>query len=297
MPDSALLSHYFYTAPGIRLHAKVCGPQDAPVLLLVHGFPEFWYTWRKVLPAFARSHRCVALDLRGFNLSSQPAEISAYRPQHLLADLRTVIAQLGGRVQAVVAHDWGGALCWSLAAQAPALMERLVILNAPHTLLFARALAHDSAQIAASQYMNTLRQSDAEVRLQADNYAGVLSFVDSLTTLCEEELEQYRACWRHGLRGGCNLYRASPLHPDTAEAPGQMAATLAALQPENFRVKVPTQVIWGTGDAALRPVLLEGLDDLVDDLRIHRIEGAGHWIPHSHAEVVVDVMRAFMPPT
>lgn len=294
MNTSALTSRYFYTQPGIRIHAKVCGPEGAPTLLFVHGFPEFWYAWRKVLPAFAGAYRCVAIDLRGFNLSSQPQAPSAYKPALLLADLQSVIAQLGGKVRAVVAHDWGGALCWGLAAAHPELMEKLVVLNAPHTLTFAKALAHDAEQIAASQYMNALRQPGFEKTLSADNFERLFSMVEGLSALGTEEQEQYRACWRHGLTGGCNLYRASPLFPDSADTPGRMATVLASLRSEDFGVRVPTQIIWGTSDRALRPVLLEGIENHVPTLRIDRIEGAGHWIAHSHSGAVIAAMAEFL---
>jgi pimeloyl-ACP methyl ester carboxylesterase len=113
-------------------------------------------------------------------------------------------------------------------------------------------------------------------------------------TLTEEDQAYYRACWRQGLTGGCNYYRASPLHPDTAETPGKIATLAAALKPEHFRVEVPTQVIWGTGDVALRPALLAGLEQHVADLRIHRIEGAGHWLTRNNAEEVNRITRDFL---
>ena len=126
-----LQTRYFDTAEGIRLHAKVCGPSadsGAPTLLFVHGFPEFWYSWRKQLAEFSKDYRCVAIDLRGFNLSSQPTEVAAYKPALLVADLCAVINQLGAPVHAVIAHDWGGAVAWSLAAQYPELMGKFVVL-------------------------------------------------------------------------------------------------------------------------------------------------------------------------
>jgi pimeloyl-ACP methyl ester carboxylesterase len=133
--ELALETLYFDTAEGIRLHAKACGPARAPVLLFVHGFPEFWYTWRRQLAEFSADFRCVAIDLRGFNLSSQPVDVSAYKPHLLVADLRGVIQALGAPVFAVIAHDWGGAVAWSLAAQHPEMMQNFVVLNAPHTIL------------------------------------------------------------------------------------------------------------------------------------------------------------------
>lgn len=291
--EPPLQSRYFDTAPGIRLHAKVCGPLGAPTLLWVHGFPEFWATWRRQLAVFSAHYRCVALDLRGFNRSSQPPEVAAYKPQRVLADLVAVITELGAPVQAVIAHDWGGAVCWSLAAQHPELMRQFVVLNAPHTLTFARALAHDAQQQAAAQYMLTLRQPGSEAQLAANDYQYLWDLLGSLT---QEEKAAYRECWRHGLTGGCNYYRASPLYPDTPDTPGRMAALAAALDPADFQVSVPTQVIWGTGDVALRPVLLEGLAAHVSDLRVHRIEGADHWLTRHHAEEVNRVIGQFLAP-
>ncbi len=289
--DLSLETLYFDTAEGIRLHAKACGPAGAPVLLFVHGFPEFWGTWRRQLAAFSTDYRCVAIDLRGFNLSSQPTDVSAYKPHLLVADLRAVIQALGAPVFAVVAHDWGGAVAWSLAAQHPELMRNFVVLNAPHTITFANALASDPGQQAAGAYMNVLRLPGSERILAKDDYAWLRELLGELT---DEELQSYRGCWAHGLTGGCNYYRASPLHPDTPDAPGRMAAVAAMLDPADFQVKVRTQVIWGTGDVALRPVLLEGLEDHVSDLRIHRIEGAGHWVTRRNADEVNRVIRRFL---
>lgn len=289
--DLSLETLYFDTAEGIRLHAKACGPAGAPVLLFVHGFPEFWGTWRRQLAAFSTDYRCVAIDLRGFNLSSQPTDVSAYKPHLLVADLRAVIQALGAPVFAVVAHDWGGAVAWSLAAQHPEPMRNFVVLNAPHTITFANALASDPGQQAAGAYMNVLRLPGSERILAKDGYAWLRELLGELT---DEELQSYRGCWAHGLTGGCNYYRASPLHPDTPDAPGRMAAVAAMLDPADFQVKVRTQVIWGTGDVALRPVLLEGLEDHVSDLRIHRIEGAGHWVTRRNADEVNRVIRRFL---
>jgi pimeloyl-ACP methyl ester carboxylesterase len=287
----ALQTLYFDTAKGIQLHAKACGPAGAPVLLFVHGFPEFWATWRRQLEAFSTDYRCVAIDLRGFNLSSQPTDVSAYKPHLLVADLRAVIQALGAPVFAVVAHDWGGAVAWSLAAQHPDLMRSLVVLNAPHTILFAKALASDPDQQAAGAYMNVLRRPGSERLLAKDDYAWLRELLGELT---DEELQAYRACWALGLTGGCNYYRASPLHPDTPDAPGRMAAVVTMLDPAAFQVSVRTQVIWGTGDVALRPVLLEGLEQHVSDLRIHRIEGAGHWVTRRNADEVNRVIQQFL---
>ena len=293
MDESSLETLFFDTADGIQLHAKACGAAGAPVLLFVHGFPEFWYTWRRQLAEFSRDYRCVAIDLRGFNRSSQPVDVAAYKPDLLVGDLRAVIGALGAPVKAVIAHDWGGAVAWSLAARHPELMDRFVVLNAPHTILFAKALATDPDQQAAGAYMNDLRRPGFESELAKDDYRFLRQLLGPLDG---QEAQAYRACWAHGLTGGCNYYRASPLHPDTPDAPGKIAAIAALLNPQDFYVTVPTQVIWGTGDVALRPVLLEGLGQHVSDLRVHRIEGAGHWVTRQNADEVNRVIRQFLAP-
>ena len=289
-----LKTRYFDTADGIRLHAKVCGPSravDAPTLLFVHGFPEFWYSWRKQLAEFSKDYRCVAIDLRGFNLSSQPSDVAAYKPALLIADLCAVINELGSPVHAVIAHDWGGAVAWSLAAQHPELMRKFVVLNSPHAITFARALATVPAQQAASQYMNWLRRPGSEAVLAEHDFKRMFAMLGELS---DEDRAAYRACWQLGLTGGANLYRVSPLHPDTPEKPGKMAVVAAVLKPEQFHVKVPTQIIWGTADRALLPILLDGIEQHVSDLRVHRIEGAGHWLARENATEVNQVIRAFL---
>lgn len=289
--ELTLRTRYFDTNEGIRLHAKVCGPEAAPTLVFVHGFPEFWYSWRKQLPEFAKDFHCVAIDLRGFNLSSQPTDVAAYKPALLVADLCAVINELGAPVHAVIAHDWGGAVAWSLAAQHPEKMRKFVVLNSPHAVTFAKALATDPAQQAASQYMNWLRRDGSEAVLAEDDFKRLF---DMLGQLSDEDRAAYRACWQRGLTGGTNLYRVSPLHPDTPSTPGKAALVAAALKSAQFHVTVPTQIIWGNADRALMPVLLDGIAQHVRELRLHRIEGAGHWLARENADEVNRVIRAFL---
>jgi epoxide hydrolase 4 len=282
---------FFVEHGDIHLHVVACGPRDAPPLLFVHGFPEFWYAWHHQLAEFSRDFRCYALDMRGFNLSSQPLDVASYKASHLVEDLRAVIAHIGGRVKAVVAHDWGGAVAWSLAAQSPQLMEKFVVINSPHAITFAHALAYDAAQIEASQYMNWLRAEGSEAVLAENNFERLIAMASIAN---EDDKARYRECWSRGLTGGVNYYRASPLGPDTEATRGTAAKVLAALKPEQFHVSVPTQLIWGTGDVALRPVLLEGIEAHVSNLRIERIEGASHWLLHENAPEVNRILRAFL---
>jgi epoxide hydrolase 4 len=289
--DSFFVARRCSVAGDIEIHVSACGPHDAPPLLFVHGFPEFWYAWIHQLNEFSKDFRCYAMDMRGFNLSSQPKEVAAYKANLLLDDLRAVIAHVGGHVRAVIAHDWGGAVAWSLAAQSPELMDKFIVANSPHTMCFAHALTHDAAQIEASQYMNWLRAEGSEAVLAENNFQRLVA----MTSLkAEDQRALYRECWARGLAGGVNYYRASPLRPDTPETPGTALKVLAALKPEQFRVNVPTQIVWGTGDVALRPVLLEGIETHVPGVRIDRVDGAGHWLLRENASEVNRLMRSFL---
>ncbi len=289
--QSLFVSRVCPVAGEVRLHVAACGPLDAPPLLFVHGFPEFWYGWIHQLTEFANNYRCYAIDLRGFNLSSQPQAVAAYKAPLLLDDLRAVIAHVGGRVKAVVAHDWGGAVAWSLAAQSPELMEKFIVANSPHTMCFAKALAHDAAQIEASQYMNWLRAEGSEAVLAENNFQRLAAMA---SLKAQDQRARYRECWSRGLTGGVNYYRASPLRPDTDETKGTAEKILAALKPEQFRVNVPTQIIWGTGDVALRPVLLEDIESHVPNVRIQEVEGASHWLLRENSREVNRCIREFL---
>lgn len=290
------MEHQYATINGIRLHYVTAG--SGPLILFVHGFPEFWYAWKNQLEEFSRDHRAVALDMRGYNLSDKPTELKAYRPKQLVEDLRALIEHLRGAPCTLVAHDWGGAVAWNFAARHPEYLSRLVIINAPHPIPFARALRNDPEQIAASQYMLLLRAAKAERVLSEDNYrrlaAMLAAFVDGPSPWpSEADLALYREAWAQpgALTGSLNYYRASPLHPPTAEEPGPAELEL---NPADFTVNVPTLVIWGERDRALRPVLLDGLESVVPRLTVKRIPEGSHWVVHEHPDEVNGLIREFI---
>lgn len=290
------MDHHHTSINGITLHYVTHGSGD-PLILFIHGFPEFWYAWHNQLLEFGRDHRAVAVDMRGYNLSDKPTDLKAYRAKNMVEDLRQLIDQLGGRPCVVVAHDWGGALAWSLAIAHPDYVARLVIINAPHPIPFARALKNDAEQIQASQYMLLLRSSKAERVLSEDNFRRLEAMLRSdfgdSSWLTDAALEQYRSAWSQpgALTGSLNYYRASPIHPASDDSPG---ANALDLDPNSFIVKVPTLVIWGERDRALRPVLLDGLDAVVPDLTVRRIPDGSHWVAHEQPETVNRVIRAFI---
>lgn len=303
MTHPAVIHHLqFATLPnGTRLHYASAGQRGKPLMLFVHGFPEFWYAWEAQLAEFGQSHFAVAPDLRGFNLSSKPAEVAAYRPRLIVEDLIEFIGALGYDRCIVVAHDWGGAVCWNLAIQHPGLVEQLIIINAPHPWLFARALAQDPVQQQASAYMNWLRKDGAEAVLAANEFARLASLLSGPDGppppwFAGETRERYLAAWSqpgeggsHPLTGGLNYYRASPLHPP---APGQAAADISRMDPEAFMVRVPTLVIWAENDRALPKSLVDGLERFVPRLRLERIPEGTHWIVHEQPERINRLIRS-----
>jgi pimeloyl-ACP methyl ester carboxylesterase len=295
------MEHFFAQVNGIRLHCAAEGDADAPLMLFVHGFPEFWYAWKGQLEEFGKDHRAVAFDLRGHNLSDKPEGVAAYRHKPLLEDLRQLIEYLrsgsNDKSCILVAHDWGGAIAWTFAAAFPQYVKKLVIINAPHTVPFARALASDPVQQEASNYMLLLRHAKAERVLAADNYERLLKMfchtVDGRSALTDGEIPLYRAAWSQpgALDCALNLYRASPLYPPTPEDPG---AAALKLDPVALTVRVPTLVIWGEADIALGMTLLDGLEEVVPDLRIKRIPESSHWVIHEQPQQVSAAIREFL---
>lgn len=286
---------------GIRLACRsvtTAGPSPSPSqrprVMLLHGFPEAAFVWDKVMQQLAPDVVAVAPNLRGYPGSSAPAAVSDYRAKLLVADVAGAIEALGAPLDLLVAHDWGGALAWNLAAQRPDLLRRLLIINSPHPATFLRELRDSAEQQAASAYMNFLVRPDAERLLAENDYARLWPFFQGAAGpaqwLTDAVREQFRAAWAgDGLRGPLNYYRASPLRPPV---PGDDALQTLHLPLGAVTVRVPTDVLWGMRDAALRPGLLQGLDRWVPDLRVQRLADASHWVVHERPATVVAAIRA-----
>jgi len=288
---------------GIRLSCRAAGAADAPVLMFLHGFPEAAFIWDELMAHFAPRYRCIAPNLRGYERSSAPEVVQAYRARLLMADIAALIDHCGGRVEALVAHDWGGALAWNVAVHHPQRLARLVIVNSPHPATFLRELQHDPAQQAASAYMTFLCRPDAEQLLAQNDFARLWGFLRgpggasssrAQAWLTEAVQEQYREVWRQGLRGPVNYYRVTPLRPPT---PGDTSLMQLQFPPEAVTVRVPTHVVWGEGDTALLPGLLDGLDAFVPQLTVARVADATHWVIHEQpARVAQEIDAALAAP-
>ncbi|HEY8067460.1 MAG TPA: alpha/beta hydrolase [Burkholderiales bacterium] len=286
--------HEYVDSVGVKLHCAVAGKAGDPLMLFLHGFPEFWGAWRYPMAYFsARGWLCVAPDLRGYNLSDKPEGVDAYKAKYLIADVLALGTHFGkgspGGKFVLVAHDWGGAVAWGVAIGHPDRLERLVMINSPHPYLFWRDLTNNPAQQKASEYMNVFRLPKAERVLSENGYARLLSAFTKLGEAWQAELV---AAWSQpgALTGGLNYYRASPLYPPTAGDPGAMKLKLEL---KDFMVRVPTLVIWGERDTALLPGLLDGLGLCVPHLKIVRAPGATHWIVHERPDLVCAEIEKF----
>ena len=275
---------------GITLACRGAG-NGRPRVLLLHGFPEAAFVWDEVMLQLAPRVRCVAPNLRGYAGSSAPADVLAYRAKPLIADVAALIESLGPPIDLLVAHDWGGALAWSLAATRPALLKKLLIINSPHPATFLRELRDNPAQQAASGYMNFFCRPDAEALLAADDFARLWPFFGNAAWMTDAGRDRYRQVWSQGLTGPLNYYRASPLRP--ALAATDFINTLA-LPDESVTVRVPTTVLWGDGDRALLPGLLDGLQRWVPLLDVQRVPDATHWIVHEQPGRVAEQISALL---
>jgi pimeloyl-ACP methyl ester carboxylesterase len=282
---------------GIRLHYVSIG--QGKLIMFVHGFPEFWYEWDNQLVEFGRDYQAVAPDMRGYNLSSKPADIEKYHVKDLIEDLRALAEHLGHEKIIMVAHDWGGAVAWSTAIRHPELLEKLIIINSPHPAVFARELLNNPDQQNASQYMLLLRSAEAERVLSEGNFTRLMDILvqfGSKWEMSEEKRLKYIDAWSQpgALTGSLNYYRASPIYPPTSENDAEQIGSILNLPKEMFEIKVPTLVIWGEQDRALLTGNLDGLEEYIKDLTVKRIPDGSHWVIHEQPKLVNALIREFI---
>ncbi len=290
MNAASPLRHVEGRVNGIRLHWVEQG--EGPLVILLHGFPEFWYAWRHQVPALAAAgFRAVAPDLRGYNFSDTPRGVSAYRIETLLADLEGLIDQLGGGANAkahVVGHDWGGVLAWFAPLFHPERLLSLTLLNAPHPLAFRRELRTNPAQRRKSSYVFFFQLPWLpERRIRAGNFAVLERMLRrdpvSPGAFTDEDIRLYKeALARPGaLTAAVNYYRAAFRFPPRVRG---------RTWPEDLR----TLLVWGERDRYLGPGLLEGLDRWVPRLTVERIADASHWVQADAPQRVNELLIRFL---
>jgi pimeloyl-ACP methyl ester carboxylesterase len=272
-------THHEQIVNGIRLHWVEQG--TGPLVLLLHGFPEFWYSWRRQIPVLAERFRVVAPDLRGYNLSEKPP--TGYDLNTLSDDVRELVRALGEERAHVVGHDWGGGVAWAYAMRFPEATGKLAVLNAPHPARFLEA-ARRPRQLLRSSYMIFFQLPLVPEALLGANRAWAIARMLRRTAVrteafSDEDLERYReAMSRPGaLRSALNYYRA--IRPNRL--------------PQDLTVRAPTLVLWGVHDQALGRELTEGLERWVPDLTVRHLD-CGHWTQQELPEEVNEALLEFL---
>jgi pimeloyl-ACP methyl ester carboxylesterase len=270
-----------------RLHYVEAG--EGPLIVLLHGFPEFWYGWRLQIQRLAAAgFRVVAPDTRGYNLSSRPDGVAAYEVGKLADDIRGLILERGAQSALLVGHDWGGSIAWAIAMNHPEVVDRLAILNAAHPRKLSEGL-HHPGQLRKSWYFFFFAVPDLpEGVVHANDWHFFRHFLhDAKPPYTAEEMDRYIEAWSQpgAATAMINYYRSSVrTSPKTAEA---------QIRP----VAAPTLVIWGEQDRYLGPELAEpGHDDVPNLDRVERLADASHWVHHDEHERVTQLLTEFFAP-
>ena len=280
----------------IVLHYAQSGMENDELVLMLHGFPEFWYCWKDQLPVLGDKYHAVAPDMRGYNLSDKPEGVAAYKIRHLVADVVGLAAHFGKDRFYLVAHDWGAAIAWAVAIAHPDKVKGLIILNGVHPYIFANLLSNNDEQIAKSQYIRQFQQSGIEHDMLAHDCEWLMewTFKEHVAAglMSTDDEEAYKTAWKRpgALNAMLNYYRASPLLPATPETKGKGFG----LNPDNFHVTMPVLVVWGEADHALVKENLDGLEEFAADLKIVRLPGVTHWVTHEAPEIVSFEIMSFL---
>jgi pimeloyl-ACP methyl ester carboxylesterase len=266
--------HGFVDSSGVKIHYVTRG--KGPLLVMLHGFPDYWYTWRKQIPALAEQFQVVVIDLRGYNESDKPEGVENYAMPKLVGDVKAVVEHFGGKQAVIVGHDWGGAIAWSFAMRHPELIDRLIILNLPHPAALARELANNPAQQKASAYARHFQTPHAASELTAEGLTFWVKDPDAKAKYVE-------AFKKSSFEAMLNYYKAN--YPREPYKP----------RSEMPKVKCPVLMIHGLKDVALLP---GALNDtwlwLEKDLTLVTIPEAGHFVQQDAADFVTKQMTRWL---
>jgi pimeloyl-ACP methyl ester carboxylesterase len=268
------VEHRYADANGVKIHYAALG--QGPLVVMIHGFPDFWYSWRKQMHALAdNGYRTVALDLRGYNLSDKPNGVENYAMPLLIGDVAAVVKAEQAERAVIVGHDWGGSVAWNVAMRRPDITRLLIICNLPHPAGIAREIATNPQQKKNSEYAFNFQKPDAHKALSIERLA-------QWVTDPAARRRYVQAFEQSDLEAMLNYYKANYPKPD------------APPPPEHFtfpRVKVPVLMFHGLEDQALLPGALDGTWQWVEqDLTIMTVPGASHFVQQDAAETVSDTM-------
>lgn len=276
--------HEYITTNGLKLHYVTQG--EGSLMLMLHGFPEFWYSWRHQIPEFAKNFKVVALDLRGYNESDKPADKSAYVMAEFVKDVEGVIRGLGYDKCVLVGHDWGGAIAWNFAYTYPKMVECLIVLNLPHPAKFAEGVRNPQ-QLLRSSYMFLFQLPWLpEIIIQSGDYRAIEAALKGMainkSTFSQEDIEAYKdaAAKRGAMTAMLNYYR-------NFFQQGMLKQNWDVLE-------IPTLMIWGEQDTALGKELTYGTENYVKNLRIKYIPNCSHWVQQEQPQLINQYMREFL---
>ena len=278
--------HRTIATNGINLHVVQAGPEAGPLAILLHGFPEFWYGWKKQMDTLAENgFRVWVPDQRGYNLSDKPAGIAAYSMNELAGDVTGLMDASGQEQVYLAGHDWGAAVAWWVAIKHPERLKKLVIANVPHPVVFAQHLRTSFAQMRKSWYFLLFQLPRLpESLITGSNYQSAINTLVNSglpDTFTQDDLQHYREAWSQpgAPTGMMNWYRA--------------AFRIQPKPPADIRVHVPTLMLWGMQDTALGSEMAQPSIDLCDDGRLVTFANASHWVLHDEAEKVGELMLEF----
>ncbi len=280
LPSRKVASKYAQLST-LRLHYLQQGEYGNPVLFL-HGFPEYSGGWLPYLKDLSVDFCAIAPDLRGYNLSDQPTTVADYSIGLLVRDLIELMDSLGHDRFYVVAHDWGGVLGWQLAAHFPQRVRSMVIMNAPHPIIYERLFASDPEQQRMAQYIKFLVAEGSEDRCKEHDFKFLREALGKSAPLSfsDDDWAGYRQAWSRGLKGPINYYRANI---------GKLTSDKSKLQ----SITTPTLVLWGEKDTAISLKNLDGLETLVPHVTVKRYSHAGHFINHELSQIMISEIRSF----
>ncbi|HLL28725.1 MAG TPA: alpha/beta hydrolase [Xanthobacteraceae bacterium] len=267
--------HRYANNDGVKIHYALVG--KGPLVVFLHGFPDYWLTWRHQMLALSKSFRTAALDMRGYNLSDKPKGVDNYKIDHMVADAAAVIAAEGEKSAVIVGHDWGGATAWNIAMKRPELCEKLAVLNMPHPYSLARELATNPEQVKYSQYARNFMDPEFYKQISLERLGAWVRDPAARARHLE-------AMQRSDPQAMLHYYQANyPREP------------YRVWNSEPEHVKIPTLLIHGLKDKALAPTGLNGLWNWVDaDLTITTIPGADHFVQQDASDLVSRTLLAWL---
>lgn len=278
------LSSEFADLDSVRLHYLRQGTAKETIFFL-HGFPEYSGAWSAYLEDLSDTFQAIAPDLRGYGLSSKPPLVEDYEILKIVHDIEQLIRYLKLNKIYLVGHDWGGIVSWYLAALFPKLIRRVIILNAPHPLIYQKLYQNDPDQKKMTGYIDLLKSTEGEDKIRQDNFKWLRSAFGRSAGLefSDEKWAGYLDSWKKGLRGPINYYKANRV-----DSFGQTK--------ELTQIQTPTMILWGEKDSALSLKNLEGITSYVPHSRIKRFAHASHFINHEMAPLILGEIRNFFSP-